>query len=557
MLSAQFSLSGSSEPPPLHGELFLEQSESGGVLIKVKTDFPEGFHQVLDRDNFFLEIVSPEGLVSSLTQYPPARKDARGMDSFTGSCVLALELPSQLLDEKEDDSRGIVRLHYQLCDEDGQCFFPETLELDFDFAVLQTMSSKRAQSSFAGLWFYLLMALIGGFLLNFMPCVLPLLSVKAMNLMNQSKEDRKTLMAHGFLYTLGILVSFWVLSSVIVVLQQSGKMLGWGFHFQSPLFLALLISIIYLFALSLFEVFLLLPPTKGMSKADSLSRKKGFAGSFFTGVFAVFVATPCTAPFLGSAMGFAFTSPGTVIFLIMTATGLGLSLPFLLLGFFPGFFKILPKPGMWMEKFREAMGFLLMATVVYLSGTLLKQIGSGFSSLLWYLLVLSVAAWLWGWNSRKSRTALKRRLIQFLILSLILGSGVFLLDFAPVEAPSNQVSGVQTYDEIPFNPDRIQEIREAEEPLLLIFSASWCTSCKINEKTVFHRAEVRDLFHSKGLVVMKADLTVDNPPAMKWLYRFGRAGVPLYVLYLPGKEPRILPESLSLSLLKEELSSLP
>ena len=515
------------------------------AVLNVEIQFPEGYHQTHDPANFSLSGKENRDILFGSTLYPEGEIDKDGLIQYYHSAVLSLEMR---ISESTGEGilEGVVTVNYQLCDEEGTCYFPSSEELPFSLDV----SGSAVKQKGSPLWIFLLMALVGGFLLNLMPCVLPLLSVKAMNLIGQSGEKRPVLIRHGLYYTGGILASFWALSLAIVILQQSGRLLGWGFQFQSPLFLAILIAVIYLFALSLFEVFILIPPSSGMNKADTLSRQKGYTGSFFTGVFAVFVATPCTAPFLGSAMGFAFSQSPLIIFLIMTLTGLGLSLPFLLLGFFPGFFKLLPKPGKWMDRFREIMAFLLMATVVYLSTTLIKQIGTGFSSMLWFLLVLSLSAWIWGWSSRSSRKKLWRRIFRIVPALMIILSGIFLLNFDDSGSPAVSIGNWESF--------AAEEIKTGlKEPLFLAFSAEWCTSCKVNEKTVLNTNAVRDLFERKGVRMMKADLTVSNPEAMEWIYSYGRAGVPLYLLYLPGKEAQILPEILSRDLLEEALSGLP
>lgn len=548
----QISLPGSITPPDPEISISMDKESyrpGETAAVSVLYTFPEGYHQNYNPDQFRLRGSGGKGLLFGTTVFPEPVEDSNGDLQYYDSAELVLEfLISDSI--QQGSSELIVYADYQLCDEEGVCYFPETQELNINMNIEgQAVKSKSSSS----IWLFLLMALVGGFLLNLMPCVLPLLSVKAMNLISQSGEKRPVLIKHGLLYTAGILSSFWLLSLVIVILQKSGKLLGWGFHFQSPLFLTVLIAVIFLFALSLFEVFILLPPSTGMNKADSLSRKKGYTGSFFTGIFAVFVATPCTAPFLGSAMGFAFSQSPLIIFMIMSLTGLGLALPFLLLGFFPGFFKLLPKPGKWMDKFREAMAFLLLGTVIYLSSTLIKQIGQGFSSVLWFLLVLSVAAWIWGWSSRQSRKKLWRRVFRILPLLMIIISARYLLVFDTSEASVR--SDVSYWEK--FDTDMVNEIIEADEPLFLAFSAEWCTSCKVNEKTVLHTDRTIELFERKGIRTIKGDLTVSNDAAMEWIYKHNRAGVPLYLLYLPGEEVQILPEILSFSILEEALSSLP
>lgn len=555
-MGAQITLGGI--PAPVNAELSSDLNKDEyrpgeTVILSVSYTFPEGYHQSYSPEHFKISGYPHKGFIFGSTIYPEGIIDENGDTQYYESATLQIEI--RITDDLDPGDYDIqISAGYQLCDEFGICLFPRSEDLTVPVTVSGTALSGNSESGRDGsLWLFLLMALAGGFLLNLMPCVLPLLSVKAMNLISQSGEKRPVLIKHGLFYTGGILASFWLLSLVIVVLQKSGQLLGWGFQFQSPLFLAVLISVIFLFALSLFEVFILLPPPSGLNKADNLSRRKGYTGSFFTGIFAVFVATPCTAPFLGTAMGFAFSQSAVVVFLIMTLTGVGLSLPFLLLGFFPGFFKMLPKPGKWMDRFREAMAFLLMATVVYLSSTLLKQLGTGFSSFLWFLLVLSGAAWIWGWSSRQSRKKFWRRFFVIVPVIGIAVSAYFLLDFS--DSSPADLSKDSSWEE--FSPQRVSELTDEGTPLFLAFSAEWCTSCKVNERTVLDTERGRELFEVKKVVRMKGDLTVSNEEAMEWIYSHGRAGVPLYLLYLPGEEVQILPEVLSFQILEDAFAGLP
>jgi len=546
------------EAPPDPAVTFLVEPETlrpGETgIIRVLYTWPDGYHQTKDEQNFRIEAEGPQGILFGTTVYPDTGVEEKGLLNYYGETELLLEFfVSDTLPEGDYPVRITAR--FQVCDDRGVCYFPGSIDSE---QTIRTEGRPVRTAESGLLWKFLLMALVGGFLLNLMPCVLPLLSVKALNLVKQSGEDRRVILFNALSYGGGIMASFIVLASVIIGLQQSGQLLGWGFQFQNPWFLIVLISVIFLFSLSLFEVFILNPPSSGLNRATGLSGRKGYLGSFFTGVFAVFVATPCTAPFLGAAMGFAFSQPPLTVLLIMIFTGLGLALPFLILGFFPSFFRHLPKPGRWMDRFREVMAFLLMGTAVYLSATLIRQIGTGFISVLWFLLVLAAAAWVWGWNARTVRRKSVRRgillgsFIMIALAAVLLPGRYALSDDTPGTAAGSALE--ENWE--PFDPEKIEEYRGNDEPVFLAFSASWCTTCKINEKTVLYTEEASELFRTAGLRLMKGDLTVTNEEAMKMIYSFGRAGVPLYVLYLPGKEPVLLPELLSLSILEEALRPL-
>ena len=546
-LFSQIALPGIKEVPDPDIVIQLDENslrpgESG--ILQVEFTFPKGYHQTRTPETFKLEGAAAPGIVYGRTLYPDGMEE-NGVINYYGTAKLKLEffLADSLA---EGDHQFDLDIFYQLCDENGTCFFPESIQLPFSISV------KGKPIGHYSILYYLVLAILGGFLLNLMPCVLPLLSVKTLNLLNQSGGSKMTILLNSLFYTGGILASFAGLAFTIILLKQSGQLLGWGFQFQNPYFLIILISVIFLFSLSLFEVFIILPPSSGLNKASRLSSRKGYTGSFFTGVFAVFVATPCTAPFLGAAMGFAFAQSAAVILSIMLATGLGLSLPFLILGFFPSFFRYLPKPGKWMDKFREIMAFLLMGTVVYLSATLIKQIGTGFITLLWYLLILALGGWAWGWIMISVRKKITRNLLKIIIGAFIVVLGFVLFDdFDSLENSESHTQMRRNWQN--FSPESIEMNRINGETVFLAFSASWCTTCKLNERTVLYTDEADRLFEDFAVKLYKADLTKTNETAMQWIYSFNRAGVPLYVLYKKGEDPRILPEILSMSLLEDAL----
>ncbi|OQY34695.1 MAG: hypothetical protein B6241_03915 [Spirochaetaceae bacterium 4572_59] len=549
LLNAQISLPGALEVPDPLVSISLDstnyQPGENGVLTVVYR-FPQNFHQTKDDANFKLSAGSLEGILFGSTVYPEGITE-EGLINYYDEAEVKLEFFIS-----ENLSQGSYKIEiqadFQLCDDQGVCYFPGSIPLEAEITVAGKAVSHNS------LLYFLLLAFMGGILLNLMPCVLPLLSVKALNLINQSQGNRRSIMNNALSYTAGIIASFFAISLVIIILQQSGALLGWGFQFQNPYFLIILISVIFLFSLSLFEVFVLLPPSGGLNKASKLSSRKGYMGSFFTGVFAVFVATPCTAPFLGAAMGFAFSQTPLVIISIMIATGLGLSLPFLILGFFPDFFKHMPKPGKWMDKFREFMAFLLMGTAVYLSSTLIRQIGDGFIPFLWFLLILALTAWGWGWVARSARKRKFRLVLNTLGVAVIVFSAVWLLKTPENTGEARTYSSSLHQNWKSFSPEKIDKLRAENETVFLAFSASWCTTCKINERTVLYTDEADGLFESKNVHLFKADLTSTNEEAMEWIYSFDRAGVPLYILYKPGEDPRILPEILSQSLLESYLN---
>lgn len=388
-----------------------------------------------------------------------------------------------------------------------------------------------------------LSAFIGGLILNLMPCVLPVLSIKILGFVQQAKEEKSKTWQHGAVFTLGVLVSFWVLAGALLVLRAGGEQLGWGFQLQSPSILVIIASLLFLLGLNLFGVFELVVNVGG-------GNQSGFTGSFMSGALATVVATPCTAPFMGSALGFAIAQPPIVSMLIFTSLGLGMAAPYMILSCAPSLTKFVPKPGLWMETFKQSMGFPMMATVVWLSWVLGIQVGvMGLASLLMAFVVLSIGAWVmgrWGNVMMPSRTRLVAHLIAGV---LILGGVSFALSNIKSLAASSPgaTQPTTTGDGIkwePFSAQRVEELRAAGKPVFIDFTAAWCLSCQVNERVALNSPEVQAEFKKLGIVTMKADWTSRDEAITKKLSEFGRSGVPLYVVYgkNPNQPPKVLPE---------------
>ncbi len=386
----------------------------------------------------------------------------------------------------------------------------------------------------------LLLAFAGGIVLNLMPCVFPVLFLKALSLVQSSGEERSRVRIHGLVYTLGIVASFWCIVGVLLVLRGYGNHFGWGFQLQSPGFVAVLALLLFFFALSLagmFEIGLSM-----MSTGDALTRKQGFAGSFFTGVLATVVATPCVGPFMGVAIGFALAQPALVTFLVFTALALGLALPYLLLSFYPALMKWLPKPGAWMEVLKQLTALPLFATViwlVYIYGRLYSsgEPGTGVyqaAMLLTGMLVLAVAGWVLGrWPGRRTAS----------LLALVILACAVAVPFAARPGKAETAAAVQWQ---PFTQAALDAARGSGKPVFVDYTAAWCLSCQVNEKLVLNTSDVQVRLKQGGFVLMRADWTQYDPAITAALTAVGRSGVPTYVIY-PAKAaaPDVLPELLS------------
>jgi thiol:disulfide interchange protein DsbD len=396
------------------------------------------------------------------------------------------------------------------------------------------------------------LAFLGGVLLNLMPCVFPVLFLKGLALVNSGNEERRALRVHGMVYAAGILVSFWALVAVLLGLRAAGATLGWGFQFQSPVFLALMAGLLFFLGLSLagqFEIGLTLTSAGG-----SVAAKQGYTGSFFTGVLAVVVATPCTAPFMGAAVGYALSQSSLVTFAVFTALALGLAAPYVALTLQPAWTRLLPKPGAWMEVLRQAVAVPIFATVIWLAWVLAGGYGTGLlASLLGSFLLLAVAGWFIGrWPAKRWST----------IVAAVILVGVVALD---VFAPQKLITASETLSppELrglwqPWSPEAVTRSLAAGQPVFVDFTASWCLSCQVNERIALNRPEVKQAFQSANVALLRADWTRHDEAITQALTTLGRSGVPAYALYVPGQsEPQMLPEVLTPGIVMDALAKLP
>lgn len=413
----------------------------------------------------------------------------------------------------------------------------------------ETLSRLQALASGSdtkkkSIWWMVLLAFIGGIILNVMPCVLPVVSIKIFSLVNQSQLDRHELRRHGLAYTAGILVSFLTLATIVAVVKSGGSAFLWGDQYTSPLFIAILTSVVFVFSLSLFDLFIItLPTAAGLQNAGG---KEGLSSSFFYGVFAMVFATPCTAPLLGSAVGFALSQSIGIIFLIFIIIALGLAFPFLLIAFIPAWKRFMPKPGTWMETFKIVMGFLLLGTVIWLLNTLGSQTGApGLIRMMLFLLVLAFAAWIYGKYGNLARSPSSRILALLMALILAIGGGITLLRFQTVADDRPATAEADWNLEIPWQ--KWSEATTAElvaqgKTVFIDFTADWCANCKTYEKLVLETDEVRQAMHRLGVVPLKADNTRGDPEIQDFMMRHNRGGVPLYVVVGPrtGGQPFII-----------------
>ena len=403
-----------------------------------------------------------------------------------------------------------------------------------------------------GVLLVLLFALIGGLILNLMPCVLPVLSLKVLSLAG-SRDQPGAARRQALWYTAGVMVSFAALGALALGLREAGLALGWGFQLQQPLVVALLALLMLALGLSLSGVWQLAGRWTGAG--HGLTTRSGPAGDFFTGVLAVVVATPCTAPFMGAALAWAFTAPTVIALAVFLTLGLGLALPFLLIGFVPALARALPRPGAWMETFKQIMAFPLYLTAVWLAWVLAKQLGADAIGL-WMVAAVLVALAAWAWN--RSRITGRAWATGLAIVALLAaGWPLWLIQTQPIPQPALAQAMAEEGQlvKIPFSEQRLADLRAANRVVFVNMTADWCVTCKANERTVLGRADFQQALADADAAYLVGDWTNVDPALTAFLQRHKAVGVPLYVVFpRGGGEGRILPTLLTPDIVRQALA---
>ncbi|HYB99783.1 MAG TPA: thioredoxin family protein [Candidatus Limnocylindrales bacterium] len=404
----------------------------------------------------------------------------------------------------------------------------------------------------------LVLAFAGGLILNLMPCVFPVLSLKILGFVHVAHAEASRVRQHGFVFAAGVLVSFWIMAGALLALRAGGQALGWGFQLQEPGFVAVLALLLFAMSLNLLGVFAIgsiIP-----SAAGRFDSHDGYRGSFFSGVLATVLATPCTAPFMGAALGFAMAQPPVVAMAVFTALGAGMAMPYVVLSCVPALLRRLPRPGAWMETFRQAMAFPLMATVLWLVWVFGQQVGNdGVLRLLSGFLLIGVAAWAGGHFGPAPLAAIGRVVARATTAVALVG-GVALVASAASLPTASECAAAADEDGIswiPYDAGRLAALRAEGRPVFVDFTAAWCLSCKVNEQVALQSTAVQKKIRELDIVAMKGDWTRGDPEVTRALESFGRNGVPLYVLYPRGKDrdPVLLPSILTPEIVLQALSS--
>ena len=426
-------------------------------------------------------------------------------------------------------------------------------------------ASPAGSGAGPGLFVALGLALLGGLILNIMPCVFPVLSIKAIGVLRHA-SDRRALRWSGLSYTAGVLVFVGLVAGALIALKAAGEEVGWGFQLQSPAFVAVMALVVFTLGLSLSGVFSIGGTMLGWGSGLTAGDGGGVRGSFFTGALAALVATPCTAPFMGVALGFALTQPWPLALAVFLALGLGLALPYLALTLLPGTARLLPRPGRWMERVKQVLAFPLYLTAAWLVWVLALQAGAGAVFAVLVAMVLAAfAAWLF--DIAQGSSGGQRRVAGAACLAAGVGAVALALwpqaGAAPLPAVDAQEGARAAQEPVgfavePFSFARLDALRAAGTPIFVNLTAAWCITCQVNERLALSSPRVAEAFSARGIAYLKGDWTNRDPEITRLLESFGRSGVPLYLFYRPGSDgPEILPQFLTESIVIDAIDALP
>jgi thiol:disulfide interchange protein DsbD len=428
----------------------------------------------------------------------------------------------------------------------GVLVFSERLP---DATITRAFEINSTAALSQNVWLMLAFALLGGLLLNIMPCVFPILSLKALSIVQTAAHSAATARRNGYVFTLGILLCFAIIAGTLLVLRSGGEAIGWGFQLQSPVFVLTLAWLIFAMGLLFSGVWSFGESWMGIG--HNMTTQRSYPGAFVTGVLAVIVATPCTAPFMGTALGYALTQPTGIALMIFLCLGLGMALPWLLISLWPGLSTYLPRPGAWMERVKQVLAFPLYATVAWLLWVLAQQVDQqGLLYALLSLVLIALGLWFWQNTRLAGRVWQTSALVTLLLLVVLMSTLLWKLE------PANAITAGAQDNWRPYDANTLARLRADHKAVLVNFTAAWCITCLVNEKVVLSSDEIKTELRDKTIVYMKGDWTNRDPAITRVLEQYGRSGVPLYLYYPadPQREVAVLPNILTKGIVLQALN---
>jgi len=475
-------------------------------------------------------------------------------DSFT------IALPINSISNSYNPYHVKLKFTYQACSR--ICLSPKTIEVSFDDVLGESSQVSQKKNSYLkslqidkhSLFVYILLALLGGLILNVMPCVLPVLFLKIFDIAKRAGENKRNILKWGFATAGGVYFSFAIIAIFVLAARASGNALGWGFQFQHPAYTAAMAICLAVFALNLWGVFEIWMPGNALKVWEKHAKKGGFYGAFVYGIFLVLLSTPCSAPFLGTAIGFAFTASAPELLAVFASLATGLCLPYIFLSTFPAWTKIIPRPGHWMTVFKQALGFPLLLTLVWLVWVFYKQAGADASIV---LVLLVCASGFFAWLSRLLSNPGKPwwRFVVLWMVFVSITVWVIYRGYPYGDVGSGGDEDAKYGEWIPFSEKTLDSLQNEGAVIWVNGTADWCITCKVNERSVFENERVRDAFGEMHVVKVRADYTNSNEEALKLFEAYGRRGVPFDLLLIPQHEPLLLPEFLQTDMVMEALEA--
>lgn len=522
-----------------------------GTLVNVRVSIPEGWHvnANIAADKFLKPStldIRARGIEFDEPIWPDPIKEyseALDLENLVFKGTFLVQIPVKNIAADYDTSTTNIDFTYQACSQ--ICLAPQTVHASMQIKTLGQSTDETIQNeplkknSGDSLILLLGFAFLGGLILNLMPCVLPVLFLKLFHLTKNAGETRGRLWKLTGMLVFGILVSFWSLAAIVALIQAGNGLSGWGFQFQNPGFIVFMVVLLSAFAMNLFGAFELFLPGSTLTKMDAATRKEGFGGAFASGILMVLLSTPCSAPFLGTAMGFAFTQPTTILFLFFTLAGLGLAFPYILVAVFPSVLKVFPKPGAWMVKVQKLLGLFLLGTAVWLVWISFRMTGTfGATIVCGFGIFAVLASAIFGKFARPDKPFV-REPVSLFVIAVIFFAAWFLGGKPIIHSIINEKAreaAEKTIDEngwYLYSEETFQMLSKESRPLFIDVTADWCLTCKTNEAMILSKDDVKKIFSHTGAILVKADYTLESPEVTRLLRKLGKSGVPAYAVYHP------------------------